>query len=172
MESINAWFRNIVETGGEAQVFLSNAAFIMMACKLINLRVKKLLDDKVTQRPPAGSIVRQMKEVSAELLKKRIEDYQTVSSLCKISDNFLFLDWRQGPSPKEIIHRLDQVFTDVNTQTKSGTTLRLSRSIAKNICFVAERNGHPMVMRCDNPVMTIHVLGAFGGGNFPWLYQG
>ena len=43
----------------------------MMACKFINIRVKKLLDDKVTQRPPVGLIMRQMKEVSAGLLKNQ-----------------------------------------------------------------------------------------------------
>ena len=76
-ESINAWFQNLVETGGDADAFSSNAAFIMMACKFINLRVKKLLDDKVKEgsaelwKNQAGLIVRQMKKVSAELLKNQ-----------------------------------------------------------------------------------------------------
>ena len=89
-----------------------------------------------------------------------------------MSDNFLSIDWRQGPPPKEIIHRLEQVFTDVDDQSKSGTTLRLSQSTAKNICSLAERNGHPTVMRRDNPVMPIHVHEAFGGGNVSRPYQG
>ena len=69
-----------------------------------------------------------------------------------MSNNYLSLDWRNGPPPKEIIHRLEQVFTDVDDPTKSGTALRLSRSTAKAAHSVVERNGHPMVMRHDNPV--------------------
>ena len=68
-----------------------------------------------------------------------------------MSVNFLSLDWRNAPPPKEIIHRLEQVFTDVDDKTKSGTTLRLSQSTAKNVSVV-EKNGHPIVMRHDNPV--------------------
>lgn len=69
-----------------------------------------------------------------------------------MADNYLSLDWRNAPPAKEIIHRLEQVFTDVDDTTKSGTTLRLSQSTAKKAYSVVERNGHPIVMRHDNPV--------------------
>lgn len=72
-----------------------------------------------------------------------------------MSHDYLSLDWRNGPPPKEIIHRLEQVFTDVDDKTKSGTTLRLSRSTAKEAYSVVERNGHPIVMRHDNPVRLL-----------------
>ncbi|KAF6227531.1 hypothetical protein HO173_012170 [Letharia columbiana] len=67
-----------------------------------------------------------------------------------MSNNYLSLDWRNGPPPKEIVHRLEQVFTDVDDETKSGTTLRLSQSTAKKAYSVVEKNGHPIVMRHDN----------------------
>ena len=79
-----------------------------------------------------------------------------------MSDNFLSLDWRNAPPPKEIIHRLEQVFTDVDDKTKSGTTLRLSQSTAKNAFCIVEKNGHPIVMRHDNPVRPLQLL----NGNF------
>ena len=69
-----------------------------------------------------------------------------------MSDNFLSLDWRVAPPPKEVIHRLEQIFTDLDDKTKSGTTLRLSQSTAKKAYSVVDRNGHLMVMRHDNPV--------------------
>lgn len=69
-----------------------------------------------------------------------------------MSNNYLSLDWRNGPPPKEIVHRLEQVFTDVDDETKSGTTLRLSQSTAKKAYSVVEKNGHPIVMRHDNSV--------------------
>ena len=69
-----------------------------------------------------------------------------------MSDNYLSLDWRNGPPAKEVIHRLEQIFTDVDDKTKSGTTLRLSQSTAKKAYSVVEKNGHPIVMRHDNPV--------------------
>ena len=75
-----------------------------------------------------------------------------------MSDTFLSLDWRNAPPPKEIIHRLEQVFTDVDDKTKSGTTLRLSQSTAKNAFSVVEKNGHPIVMRRDNPVRPLQLL--------------
>ena len=73
-----------------------------------------------------------------------------------MSDNYLSLDWRNGPPPKEIIHRLEQVFTDVDDPTKSGTALSLSQSTTKAAHSVVERNGHPMVMRHDNSGISIN----------------
>lgn len=75
-----------------------------------------------------------------------------------MSDNYLSLDWRNGPPPKEIIHRLEQVFTDVDDKTKSGTTLCLSQSTAKKAYSVMEKNGHPIVMRHDNSVRLLRSL--------------
>ena len=83
-----------------------------------------------------------------------------------MSDNFLSLDWRNAPPSKEIIHRLERVFTDVDDKTKSGTTLRLSQSTAKNAFSVVERNGHPIVMRHDNPVRLLHLLDGRRAGLF------
>ena len=49
-----------------------------------------------------------------------------------MSDNFLSLDWRNVPPPKDVIHRLEEVFTDVDDKTKPGMTLRLSQSTAES----------------------------------------
>ena len=64
--------------------------------------------------------------------KTHREDIDIVSNICKMSDNFLSLDWRNVPSPKDVIHRLEEIFTDVDDKTKPGMTLRLSQSTAKS----------------------------------------
>ena len=77
---------------------------------------------------------------------------KSVSKLLIMSNNFLSVDWRDAPPPKEVIHRLEQVFTDLDDTTKSGTTLRLSQSTAKNAYAFVKNNGHPIVMRRNNSV--------------------
>ena len=69
-----------------------------------------------------------------------------------MSEDYLSLDWRNAPPPKDIIHRLETLFTDVDDQTKSGTTLRLSQSSAKRVYSLVQRDGHPVIMRRDNAV--------------------
>ena len=81
---------------------------------------------------------------------KHRSDSKIVSRVSKMSDSYLSLDWRNGPPSKEIIHRLEQVFTDVDDKTKSGTTLRLSQSTA--ICKESVLcGGKEWPPHCDAP---------------------
>ena len=67
-----------------------------------------------------------------------------------MSANLLSLDWRSAPSATEVVDRLHKLFTEVDDH--GGANLRLSQSSAKTAFSVVARNGHPTVMRRDNPV--------------------
>ena len=71
-----------------------------------------------------------------------------------MSENYLSLDWRNTAPPKDIVHRLEVLFADIDDQTKSGTTLRPSQSSAKRVYSLVQRDGHPVIMRIDNPVSS------------------
>ena len=88
-ESINVWSQKMVEAGGEKNVSLPSACFILMACKLVNLRLRALIKDgSANAKMQAARIIKKMQDVSARLQRSQaLTDWLAGNSSLRASVN-------------------------------------------------------------------------------------
>ena len=109
--SINVWYQQIVYSEGEKRTLLSQACFILMACRFMNLRVDKMAKEGAVAKSAAGRFVLKMKAVSDEMQKSRLLLTGHVLSRSFIvfglfsSQNSLHGKAKAGKSSKEEIKR-------------------------------------------------------------------